>query len=252
MGIGRPRSVVPVGRRFHRLVVLGAKHVALKRSQWICRCDCGKKTNIFRTLLLGLQKSCGCGRVKHGAVGTPEYTLWMSMKNRCRLHPGYKARGIKVCRRWDRSFAAFLADMGPRPGPRMTLDRINTRRGYTPKNTRWATWHQQSRNKINNRYITFEGHRRVAADWGRRIGVTSAAIILRLDNLGRPLRRALTEPSHWAGVTAFGKTLTIARWAQRTGIRKGTIANRIRHGWPVEQALTAAPSFQSRASGRRS
>ena len=56
--------------------------------------------------------------------------------------PWYGARGIKVCRRW-RKFENFLDDMGQRPIGR-TLDRIDSDKNYTPRNTRWATRAEQS------------------------------------------------------------------------------------------------------------
>lgn len=40
-------------------------------------------------------------------------------------------------------------------------------------------------------------------------------------------------------ITAFGETLTQAEWAERTGIKRETIARRLKLGWDNEKALTA-------------
>jgi hypothetical protein len=83
---------------------------------------------------------------------TPEYMAWQSMNNRCRnpAHPNFKyygKRGITVCNRWSNNYENFLADMGRRPTPGHSLDRINNDRGYEPLNCRWATRTQQMRNR---------------------------------------------------------------------------------------------------------
>jgi hypothetical protein len=74
------------------------------------------------------------------------------MKDRClnsahRSYPGYGGRGIGVDPRWLESFAAFIADVGPRPSPRHSLDRVDNDRGYWPDNVRWATRSEQASNR---------------------------------------------------------------------------------------------------------
>jgi hypothetical protein len=59
----------------------------------------------------------------------------------------YGGRGIRVCRRWQNSYANFLADMGRRPSPEHSLDRINVNGDYERSNCRWATDLEQANNR---------------------------------------------------------------------------------------------------------
>lgn len=99
----------------------------------------------------------------HGMSDKPEYQVWQGMKKRCfnsndlDSWPHYGGRGITVCERWRDSFQAFYEDMGPRPGPEYSIDRIDVDGNYEPGNCRWATWSEQNLNK-RPRMRCFKGH----------------------------------------------------------------------------------------------
>src|SRR5579863_7091724 len=81
-----------------------------------------------------------------------EYITYAGMKQRCSnprasSYQWYGGRGITVCSRWWTSFANFIADMGPRPSPKHSLDRIDSNGNYEPNNCRWATVAEQARTR---------------------------------------------------------------------------------------------------------
>jgi hypothetical protein len=88
---------------------------------------------------------------QHKLTGTPEHNTWKSMRRRCLTptHPYYEhygGRGIQICDEWD-SFSVFFKDMGLRPTPSHSLERIDNNKGYTPYNCKWATKQEQSINR---------------------------------------------------------------------------------------------------------
>jgi hypothetical protein len=89
------------------------------------------------------------GSIKHGATGSPEYQIWQGMKERCRnpkatSWKNYGSRGIMVKLK---SFEQFLAEVGPRPSSRHSIDRVNNDLHYQPGNLRWATPKEQASNR---------------------------------------------------------------------------------------------------------
>jgi len=108
-------------------------------------------------------------------------------------YPRWGGSGITVCDRWL-DFKAFLADMGPRPSLKHSLDRIDNRGNYEPGNVRWATVQEQGSNRDNNTRLTLAGETLTVAQWAHRAGLPVNTMLNRL-NRGWGLTRAVrTQP----------------------------------------------------------
>lgn len=130
------------------------------KGKCLALCSCGIKRVVSRGILVsGHSTSCGHDlqsrrgllQEKHGYHRSSEYCSWSSMIQRCHNpksqgYPYYGAKGIAVCQPWLDSFVEFLKDMGPKPTPQHTIDRLENDKGYFPGNTRWATKAQQAKN----------------------------------------------------------------------------------------------------------
>lgn len=141
-------------------------------------------------------------RLSNGKL-TPEYVSWCRMRNRCNnknapQYQWYGGRGISICARWE-YFPAFLEDMGPKPSPRHTLDRIDNDGNYEPNNCRWATAKEQARNSRKAHNVTLNGETRCIAEWTELTGLKGPTIRHRLRH-GYDVASALSPEAKLRGV----------------------------------------------------
>lgn len=135
--------------------------------------------------------------ITHRMSNTPEWRAWRAMRARCyspthQVYDRYGGRGIRVCKRWRNSFENFFEDMGARPSPTHSLDRIDNEKGYTPSNCRWATEVNQQRNRRDARMLTLDEETLNLSAWAERYGMSVALLRYRLQK--QDLRTALETP----------------------------------------------------------
>jgi len=187
------RRAMRAGERVGRLTLLESFTENRKR-RWLCRCDCGRQTTVHQdSLRSGNTQSCGCIRqevsatrmTRHGMRDSVEYNTWRSMRRRCNnpndsAYANYGGRGIAVHPTWNDSFEAFYSDVGPRPNPKMTLDRIDNNGNYEPGNVRWATSATQNNNRRDNILVLVDSKALKVEEAMRLLGISRAAVHLRV------------------------------------------------------------------------
>lgn len=150
------------------------------------------------------------GKTIHGLSRTAEYRAWQTMRLRCTVpsNPAFRdygARGITICARWMESPATFVLDVGPKPSARHEIDRIDNDGGYwcgdascadcgparRERNVRWATRHENCRNRRSNRVIVAGGVARNLVEWSEIAGISPDVITKRLD-AGWPTEKAVS------------------------------------------------------------
>lgn len=138
--------------------------------------------------------------IKHGLCRTPEYTTWCLIKSRChnKNHPRFLewgGRGIVVCEKWRDNFLEFYKDMGKKPTPKHSIDRINNDDGYNPHNCRWASPEEQASNRKGFvREIKYNGITKNLSEWARHFNINREMLKWRVD-AGWDLPRAFFQSS---------------------------------------------------------
>lgn len=133
---------------------------------------------------------------QHGMRNTPEYRAWSHMRDRCyrkkdKSYQNYGGRGIIVCDRWRKSFTAFYEDMGKRPTPQHSIDRIDNDGNYEPSNCRWATKQEQADNRRSGYRFTYKGETLSIRQWSVESGIAYDTLRQRLLRYNWPIEKAL-------------------------------------------------------------
>jgi hypothetical protein len=175
-----------------------------------------------------------------------EYRAWQHMKKRC-LNPKdqdfhlYGGRGVKVSPLWLKDFPRFLADMGPKPDPALTLDREDPEGNYEPGNCRWATVQQQAANRRYCHKVMLSSGEMTVQEAARTLGLPVMTYRNRVLKQGltpeQAASRERVQRKDSRLIEFNGQTQTLPQWAKALGLRVRTLRERLRRGMPLERAL---------------
>lgn len=204
------------GQKFGLLSVVDrAENDKFGKTQWLCCCDCGSRKVIAgASLKRGLTNSCGC--IRKQVMKKRQTKHGFSKKERLYgIWLGIKSRCL------NKNEPAYKGYGG---------------RGITICDE-WL-----------NDYLAFR-------NWSLANGYKNNITIDRKDNNGnyepsncrwttQKIQANNTRTNHL--ITLDGKTRTLSEWSEDVGIKRETIAMRLRLGWSNKEALSIKPKYGSK------
>lgn len=207
-----------IGKRYERLIVKEIIREKGKKAIAVCECDCGgiKRTQLTN-LRAGKTMSCGClsneerhklGRgATHNMSNSKIYHIFQNMIARCYnpnhiSYKNYGKRGIKVCKKWldkEKGFENFYKwsiangykeEYYKSGYSKLSIDRINNNKGYSPSNCRWVYAKVQNYNKRTS-FFNLEEIELIESK-----GFQGEAIKQRMKKYNFTLEEAISIPLH--------------------------------------------------------
>lgn len=115
----------------------------------------------------------------HRLKGTPEYGVWVNMRQRCNNPKGHDVvyyANINVCDEWNDP-VCFVKDMGVRPSANHQIDRVDNTKGYFKNNCRWVEKTPQMQNTRISKWWFVNGTRYASlSEAAAAVGVTISRV----------------------------------------------------------------------------
>lgn len=178
--------------------------------------------------------------------------IWRHMKQRCNnsnddAFKNYGEKGIKVCQEWENDFMAFF-NWSYQNGyeDNLTIERVDSNKGYEPSNCEWITRAENCRRAQVGRKqaITFKGKTMYVDEWAKELNIAENTLRGRLSNAKWTLEESLTKGFYGKSaqeekITFKGETKYLSEWAAEIGLSASGLYQRLHsYGWSVEKALT--------------
>jgi hypothetical protein len=122
------------------------------------------------------------GKPKTGFTDTRLETIYTRMRHRC-LNPKdgyyhlYGGRGITICPEWLENrlyFYKWALENGY--SDELQLDRLDSDKGYSPENCRWATHFENQNNRRKHIRVEWQGKTQTLGEWARELGANHGTL----------------------------------------------------------------------------
>jgi hypothetical protein len=173
-----------------------------------CRCIYCNTIEFRDIRTLNQQKGIKCSHFDRFGFPNFPYTytldksithIFNSMKNRCynqksKEYKWYGGKGIKICNEWlynPTLFADWALKKGYKKG--LTVDRIDEKKDYCPKNCRWISREENSRRAGKVNWITINGESLTGRQWSIKINKHINYVNLYIKKFGKEKTREMIK-----------------------------------------------------------
>ena len=134
-----------------------------------------------------------CVKKTHGLSYTPIYRTYYQILDRCnnKNNKQYKDRGWRGIKCEWKSVVEFYEDMKDTYFVWATIERIDNSGNYCKNNCKWIPKSEQSKNRRNNHYITYDGITMTLTDWSKKVWLKRTTLRERINVYNRPIEKAL-------------------------------------------------------------
>lgn len=158
----------------------------------------GKYTRNVRNHRKEMKELCG---VPNKYSNLRIYRIFNGMHSRCEIptnshYENYGGRGISVCPEWsgrDGFFYFYKWSMENGYSNKLSIDRIDNEKGYSPDNCRWVTMKEQIENRRTSLSFCYNGKNMNLSDIAKLNGTTYGKLYLRVVNKEMTIDDALND-----------------------------------------------------------
>jgi len=179
------------------------------------QCMCWVKRYTQRQHLRSwLSTNCGCRKTeritaiakrntKHWMEGSLVYKKFMSAKARCndKNNDSYKRYGLRWIKMEWKDFSEFWKDMRESYYDHVnkyweketTIERINVNWNYSKENCTWATWEEQTNNKVNTKKYKYKWDELTISQFAKKYWFTRRFLYERIYKWGWSIKDSIEK-----------------------------------------------------------
>lgn len=163
------------------------------QTKYLCKCTiCNSDHIVTRNSLVKMVstkcRSCATAQSKRKWKTNKLRIVYKGIKQRCydKKSPSYSrygGKGITICDEWLSNplfFEEWALNNGYKDG--LSIDRIDSKLGYSPSNCRWVNAMIQNNNRKNVHLITINNETKTIAQWCKKYNVNYQTALWRYKN----------------------------------------------------------------------